>query len=311
MGIIESMKRRLSKRNNYGNHRNTSSIRYIVIHYTANDGDTDEANANYFATGIRKASAHYFVDDDSITQSVLDDYNAWSVGGSRWSNYKQTGGARLYKKCTNANSISIELCDTQKDGVIYPTQATIQNALELTRYLMSKYNVPLDRVIRHFDVTGKACPAYWVDNNKWKKEFHDLITVGNATTVDNAPKPTAPINQKKENELLVDGIWGVATTKRLQEIFGTTVDGKISNQNINLKDKNPGLSTSSWCFETKKKNGSQLIRKIQQKLGITVDGRCGEQTIKAMQKWLGTTADGKVSRPSQMVKALQRWCNNQ
>lgn len=46
---------------NYGGKRSLSSIKYIVIHYTVNDGDTDEANAKYFHNNVVKASAHYFV----------------------------------------------------------------------------------------------------------------------------------------------------------------------------------------------------------------------------------------------------------
>ena len=64
---------------NYGGKR--SKIEYIVMHYTANDGDSDEGNGNYFHNNVVNASAHYFVDGDSITQSVPDNYVAWSVGG--------------------------------------------------------------------------------------------------------------------------------------------------------------------------------------------------------------------------------------
>ena len=150
-------------------------MRYIVIHYTANDGDTATGNGNYFKNNSVGASAHYFVDDNIIIQSVPDNYVAWSVGGNRYSDYRTVGGANYYGKCTNNNSISIELCDTKKDGKIYPTEKTIGNALELTRQLMKKYSIPKVNVIRHFDVTGKRCPAYWVDNKKWKTEFWDKI----------------------------------------------------------------------------------------------------------------------------------------
>ena len=145
-----TLKKHLSKKSNYGAKRSTSAIKYIVIHYTANDGDSDESNARYFANNSVKSSAHYFVDDDSITQSVPDHYVAWAGGGGKY-----------YTICTNSNSISIELCDTKKDGKYYPSAATIQNALAFTRKLMKKYNIPQSHVIRHFDATGKICPAYW------------------------------------------------------------------------------------------------------------------------------------------------------
>lgn len=174
------LKKKLANKKNYGGTRKLSAIKYIVIHYTGNNGDHDESNANYFKEHIVKASAHYFVDSDSVTQSVPDGSIAWSVGGSKYSNCKTTGGGKLYGKCTNSNSISVELCDDVKDGKVYPSAQTIANALELTRKLMKKYNVPASNVIRHFDVNGKSCPAYWCGtaekNKKWKTAFHDKLT---------------------------------------------------------------------------------------------------------------------------------------
>lgn len=169
------LKKKLANPKNYGGLR-TQTVNFIVIHYTGNDGDRGKSNANYFANNIVKASAHYFVDDDSVTLSVPEDHVAWSVGGALYSGAKAKGGASQYKICTNANSISIELCDTVKDGKIYPTAATIENALELTRELMKKYNIDADHVIRHFDVNGKPCPAYWTDKKKWESAFHDRLT---------------------------------------------------------------------------------------------------------------------------------------
>lgn len=161
------IKTNYAHKSNYGAYRNPSKIQYIVWHYTANDGDSDESNARYFKTANRKTSAHFFVDDDSVTISVPETYTAWSVGGSRYSNYKTTGGAAFYKLCTNTNSISIELCDTNKNGIYDVSEKTLENAIALTRQLMDKYDIPIENVIRHFDVTGKPCPAYYVENNKW------------------------------------------------------------------------------------------------------------------------------------------------
>ena len=160
-----NIKTNLANRKNYGNVRSTSTIKYIVIHYTGNDGDTDENNGNYFKNNVVEASAHYFVDDDSITQSVPDNYVAWHCGGKT---YK-------HKQCRNSNSIGIEICDDVRNGTIYPSAKTIANVLELVEYLMNKYSIPKQNVIRHYDVTGKHCPAYWVDNNKWKSEFWNKI----------------------------------------------------------------------------------------------------------------------------------------
>ena len=75
-------------------------------------------------------------------------------------------------------NFAVELCDTNKNHVIYPTEATIQRAIELCLYLMNKYNIDSNHVIRHFDVTGKQCPAYWIENAIWEAEFHSKISIG-------------------------------------------------------------------------------------------------------------------------------------
>ena len=154
-------KTNLAHRSNYGNKRSASSIKYIVLHYTANDGDSDENNGKYFNGANRNASAHIFVDDDSCTQSVPDNYVAWSVGGSKYANTK---GGSLYGKATNANTLNIEMCDTDRNGRYEATAETQKNTIAIVREKMSKYNIPIERVIRHYDVTGKDCPRYFVQH---------------------------------------------------------------------------------------------------------------------------------------------------
>lgn len=109
-----------------------------------------------------KTSAHYFVDEKEIVQSVDDLRIAWAVGGKKYPSCAQTGGGTMYGKCKNANSISIEICDAKKDGVYAPGAKTVAQALELTKALMKKYNIPASNVIRHFDVDGQAVPGVLV-----------------------------------------------------------------------------------------------------------------------------------------------------
>lgn len=163
---------------NCGGKRMSNKIKYIVYHYTGNDGDHDTNNAKYYQNNVVKASAHYFVDDDSITKSVDDLTIAWSVGGIKWKDCPQTGGGKFYGIVTNANSISIEMCDTQRDESLMATEATLKRAAELGRALMEKYHIDIDHVVRHFDVTGKHCPAYFMDNDVWesfKKRLTDDV----------------------------------------------------------------------------------------------------------------------------------------
>lgn len=154
----------------------TSDIKYIVIHYTANNGDTAKNNVDYYKNNVVSASAHYYVDEfDMVYQSVLEGDTAYAVGGT---------GKYIHPECRNANSISIELCSRNingsglaaTDGGWYFKEETVNNAVDLTKELMAKYNIPLENVLRHYDVWGKICPAPFVnDPEKWN-EFKRRLT---------------------------------------------------------------------------------------------------------------------------------------
>ena len=171
-----TLKEQLAASGNYGGSRNASQIRYLVYHYTGNDGDKAAHNAAYFQNNIVKASAHYFVDDTTVYLSVPELKVAWSVGGSKYANADKTGGGTMYGVINNTNSISIEMCDTIHNGVYQASEATLANAAALGRALMKKYGIPIENVYRHFDVTGKHCPSYLVSAQKWA-EFKERLTM--------------------------------------------------------------------------------------------------------------------------------------
>lgn len=284
-----TIKTNYADKSNYGSYRDVSKIKYIVLHYTANDGDTDESNAKFFKTPNRKASAHYFVDDDSITISVPDTYVAWSVGGSRYSDYKSTGGASLYKVCTNTNSLNIELCDTVKNGKYDVSEATLANAIDLVKSLMSKYNIPISNVIRHFDVTGKKCPAYFVDSATWNS-VKNRISSGTKTTVVESTTNTSTYSFKD-------------FVKELQKAIGTTVDGI------------PGSKTlaATPTISAKKNNKHAAIKPVQKYLNSigyncgTIDGIAGTKftnAVIAYQKVNGCTSDGEITAKAKTWKKL-------
>lgn len=130
-------------------------IKFIVVHYTGNSDDTAYNNTKYFKSQNRGASAHYFVDKDSIWQCVEDKDIAWHCG---------TKGKYYHEKCRNSNSIGVEMCDSVKRNSVVE-----DNTAELVRYLMGTYNVPFENVIRHYDVTHKLCPASLVDDSAWNE----------------------------------------------------------------------------------------------------------------------------------------------
>ena len=288
MGYI--FKTNIANRANYGAKRNTNNIKYLVYHYTSNDGDHDENNANYFHSNIVKASAHYFVDDDSVTQSVYDDYVAYSVGGKCQSNHHP-----LYKICTNSNSISIEMCDTNKNGVVSISETTLENAITLGRLLMHKYNIPLDRVIRHYDVNGKLCPnCNGLLNDKTWNAFKSRL---NGAT---APIPNTNTNTHVHNET------APTTHKNGYDEWVARLQNELNNQfNKGLDvDGLKGPKTLSACITVKRGARGNITRLIQERLNsvgfhLSTDGIFGsgtEKAVKVFQKNRGLVADGIVGR---------------
>lgn len=179
---------------NYGGLR-TQKVRYIVVHYTAGDGDTARNNGDYFARVVAGASAHWFVDEKDAVLSVPGHFVAWHCGGAAYS----------HPECRNGNSIGVELCsERDQDGLYYFTDETVENAVKLIQELMKKYNVPIKNVIRHYDVTGKECPAPFVGAGaaEWK-EFKELLMAKRYNTLDEVPAwARATIQKLLDREIL-------------------------------------------------------------------------------------------------------------
>ena len=151
---------------NFYSGRGGNSIKYIVVHYTAGNGDTAMNNAQYFHnnSGLQ-ASAHYFVDEHSVVQSVRDTDGAWHCGGPLESSHHP-----LHNICMNRNSLGVEMCSDKVNGKYIITAQTVDRTVELVRWLMDKYGIDVDHVVRHYDVTGKDCPEPWVrDESLWRK----------------------------------------------------------------------------------------------------------------------------------------------
>ena len=134
----------------------TQPVRYIVMHYTANNGDTARNNCDYYhRVGGLQASAHYFCDEYGAMQSVREGDTAWHCGAR----------AYWHPECRNGNSIGIEMCSRKRaDGSYYIKPETVANAAALAREIMQRYGIDTEHVLRHYDVTGKRCPMPWVDD---------------------------------------------------------------------------------------------------------------------------------------------------
>lgn len=191
-------------------------VHWIVLHFTANNGDTAKNNADYFANNANlRASAHYFVDPNGIYQSVKDSDTAWHCGRER--------GGSYYNDCRNANSIGIEMCSVIRNGVYVIPEATMMRAAKLTRELMAKYHVPVSRVCRHYDVTRKNCPEPWIRNPRLWEKFKTMLTekevedMTEAQTRAIAKQEIANAENAKKVYNTVDAVpaWGKATVQKL------------------------------------------------------------------------------------------------
>lgn len=140
---------------------------FIVIHYVGAVSSAKN-NVDYFYDQNRGASAHYFVDENEIWQCVDDSNVAWHVGGAK----------TYYNNCKNGNSIGVEMCcEKDEKGNLYVTDKTIKNTQELVRYLMEKYGIDAEQVVRHYDVTHKLCPAPLIEENLWNTFKKGLVRV--------------------------------------------------------------------------------------------------------------------------------------
>lgn len=191
------------------------NIKYIVVHYTA--GTTSRAGtarntALMFSRPATNASADFIVDNETIIQFNPDIKNryCWHAGSSI-GKYNTKGGS-LYKIAKSSNSIGIEVCSSSKNGqcsmpnadYFYFTDAVVRKTAELVAYLMKAYNISINNVIRHYDVTGKLCPGIkgwnadsgseynWVE---FKKTVQSIYTNG-------VQIPVTPVQQVTQKPIV-------------------------------------------------------------------------------------------------------------
>ena len=130
-------------------------VKGIVIHYTANPGSDAAGNRNYFEglkdSRITKASSHFIIGlDGTIIQCLPLEEIAYA------SNER------------NVDTIAIECCHPDETGKF--TKKTYNSLIKLTAWLCGRYNLKKEDIIRHYDVTGKDCPRYYVANeDKWEE----------------------------------------------------------------------------------------------------------------------------------------------
>ena len=141
---------------------------FIVVHYLGVDGQNPDLYCQ--GPGDCGYGGHFNIFWDGSIYEAADPERAtvWHCGGDRQG--YDPGSGTFFGICTNFNSIGIE-CSVHNDGTWFFTTETQESLVWLVSYLMDKYGIPIDHVIRHWDVTGKHCPAPYVENTGYKTNW--------------------------------------------------------------------------------------------------------------------------------------------
>lgn len=131
----------------------------IVIHYSGDSGvSADRLALCLYNNNANNVSANYCVDDKDIICTIQPGFMSYGVTGH------------------NSHIINIEVCYDDPAGRF--ELDTIANLRRIVKYLMREFRIPAEKVVRHFDLTGKKCPWYYVDNPREWARLHKIITKG-------------------------------------------------------------------------------------------------------------------------------------
>jgi len=142
-----------------------ATVKNIFVHYTANQGTSAAQNRSYFEnlgqTHERAASAHFIIGyEGEIIQCIPLEEEAYAVVEH------------------NEDSISIECCYLEEDGSF--TQATYDSLIEMLAWLIDKYDLQPEDILRHYDCGGKKCPLYYVEHeDAWQQLLKDVAEYKN------------------------------------------------------------------------------------------------------------------------------------
>ena len=232
----------------------------------------------------------------------------------------------MYKVITNTNSISIEMCDTKKDGNVEITNQTLANTYALARALMSKYNITIDRVYRHYDVNGKLCPNCngLLEDAIWQNFKNNIVnsTVGNLGTSTATTVPTPAVNPNKDSivsrgqqhsinftghTISTDGICGTKTLANIARCFQHAIN--LDYKESLAVDGAFGTKSKEALGKHYVKNGEKqyLVTAVEIALmcrgynvnGVECPGIFGdglEKAVKQFQRDRGLNVDGVAGR---------------
>ena len=177
---------------------------YIVLHYVGAVSTARNNGAYYGNTPNLGASAHFFVDEREIVSSVPLTMSAGHCGVD-YSNGRAPYWHEDGIDSTNRRSIGVEMCCKRTAaGEWYIEPETVTRTVALVKWLMQEYNIPLDHVIRHYDVCWKRCPEPWVRDPKQWEAFRKRLTEEEEEMVRYNTVGEMPAYYRKDAQRLVD-----------------------------------------------------------------------------------------------------------
>ncbi len=274
---------------NHSSGRGGSRVCKITPHYMAARWSGRQC-ADYFASTSRQASSNYCIGvGGDIAMSVDEDDRAWT-SSSGWN---------------DRQAITIE-CGDIDNATGEMTQQTWDSLVSLCADICRRYGFRLsytgDRsgsLTEHRMFSSTSCPGSWLHSRMGRLASEVNARLDGGTTTASAPAASG---------LDVDGWWGSATTKRLQQVLGMPADGVVSSQWTGRRGI-LAACTSGWEW-TGSPKGSTVIRALQSRLGVAADGIVGPATVRALEARMGTEQDGRLDGPSRTVKLMQEALNS-
>lgn len=177
--------------------------RELILHYIGNPGTTARQNASYFAHVNSQTSVHYIVDDGEIIEIIPPDQKSYGTSSREH----------------NERGIQIEMCHPDASGKI--SETTLDNVVWLCRELMERYGIT--EIIRHYDVTGKKCPLWYVNHPEEWEVLKERIVEGEDEMTEELERRLAAIEAVTVNRMIYNYVdenmpeWARETVQKLMD----------------------------------------------------------------------------------------------
>lgn len=204
------------------------SVKKVVLHYVGNPKSSAMANRNYFENqknGGRYVSSHYIIGlEGEILRCIPESEVAYCSNQA------------------NTYSISIECCHPDATGKF--TDATTASAAELCAYLLKRYGLSVNDLIRHYDVTGKQCPLWFVPTKYQSEAVANARWAGfKALVSQKMDGSTDAVEQKASFKVK---ILDDALNVRKAAGVGNPITGVISNHGVYTIVETKTIGSAVW-----------------------------------------------------------------